>query len=88
MIGAFDLVHPQSPDYAARLEALGAKRLTAPGNLKFAAAPLPVDEAELARLRQRHRRRASSGSPPAPIPARKQPSPTSITAWPRRIPAC
>ncbi len=51
VIGAFDLVHPQSPDYGARLAALGAKGLTAPGNLKFAAAPLPVNPAELDRLR-------------------------------------
>ena len=64
------------------------ERLTAPGNLKFAAAPLPVDEAELARLRQAIGAAASSGSPPAPIPARRRPSPPSTNAWRQRIPAC
>ncbi|GAC1342843.1 MAG: 3-deoxy-D-manno-octulosonic acid transferase [Acetobacteraceae bacterium] len=51
VMGAFDLVHPQSPDYAARLQALGARCLAPPGNLKLAAEPLPVDPAELASLR-------------------------------------
>jgi 3-deoxy-D-manno-octulosonic-acid transferase len=52
LLGAFDRVHPQSPEYAERLAALGARRLDPPGNLKLAAPPLPVDEAELACLRQ------------------------------------
>ncbi len=52
VLGAFDSVHPQSPDYGARLLALGARRLEPPGNLKLAATPLPVDAAELARLRR------------------------------------
>jgi 3-deoxy-D-manno-octulosonic-acid transferase len=36
---------------AARFRDLGAARVATPGNLKFAAPPLPVDEAELVRLR-------------------------------------
>jgi len=51
IIGAFDRIHPQSPEYAERLRLLGARTLESPGNLKFAAPRLPVDEAELARLR-------------------------------------
>ncbi|HYZ61482.1 MAG TPA: glycosyltransferase N-terminal domain-containing protein, partial [Acetobacteraceae bacterium] len=50
MLGAFDRVHPQSPEYGERLRALGARRLEPAGNLKLAAPPLPVDAAELARL--------------------------------------
>lgn len=53
LLGAFDLVQAQSEPDAARLAALGARGVTAPGNLKFAAPPLPVDAAELLRLRQR-----------------------------------
>ncbi|MCK5167763.1 MAG: 3-deoxy-D-manno-octulosonic acid transferase, partial [Rhodospirillaceae bacterium] len=34
-----------------RFEKLGAKNVSAPGNLKYAAGPLPVDEAELAKLK-------------------------------------
>jgi 3-deoxy-D-manno-octulosonic-acid transferase len=51
LLGAFDRVHPQSPEYAERLRSLGARRLEPPGNLKLAAPPLPADAAELARLR-------------------------------------
>ena len=50
LLGGFAHIHPQSPEDAARFHALGAPTLTAPGNLKLAAAPLPVDAAELARL--------------------------------------
>ncbi|MDT7952299.1 MAG: 3-deoxy-D-manno-octulosonic acid transferase [Acetobacteraceae bacterium] len=50
VVGAFDCVHAQSADYAHRLEQLGARRLLAPGNLKLAAASLPVDAAEASRL--------------------------------------
>lgn len=51
VIGAFDVVHPQSAADAERLRSLGARRVDTPGNLKLAAPPLPVDAAELARLR-------------------------------------
>lgn len=50
VIGAFDCVHAQSPDYAGRLQLLGARNLLPPGNLKLAAPQLPVDAAESARL--------------------------------------
>jgi 3-deoxy-D-manno-octulosonic-acid transferase len=43
-------VWAQSAADAARLQALGARGVCAPGNLKLAAAPLPVDPQELARL--------------------------------------
>jgi 3-deoxy-D-manno-octulosonic-acid transferase len=51
LLDAFDLCLAQSEESASRFRALGALRVEAPGNLKFAAPPLPVDEAELARLR-------------------------------------
>ncbi len=51
LLGHFQLIMPRSAEDAARLLALGAPAVTAPGDLKFAAAPLPVDEAALAALR-------------------------------------
>ncbi len=51
LFGAFDRVQAQSEGDAGRLLALGARDVTAPGNLKFAALELPADAAELARLR-------------------------------------
>jgi 3-deoxy-D-manno-octulosonic-acid transferase len=50
VMGAFDAVWAQSAADAARLQALGARRVSAPGNLKFAAPPLPADPSELVRL--------------------------------------
>ena len=50
ILGVFDLIWAQSDADAARLSALGARRVTSPGNLKFAAPSLPADPAELARL--------------------------------------
>ena len=50
LLGAFEAVWAQSPEDAARLTALGARNVSAPGNLKFAAPDLPADAAELARL--------------------------------------
>ena len=50
VLSAFTLVLAQSEADAARLRALGAAGATCPGNLKFAAPPLPADPAELARL--------------------------------------
>ncbi len=50
LLGSFDLILPQDDASAQRLRDLGA----APGpelNLKYAAAPLPADPAELGRLR-------------------------------------
>jgi 3-deoxy-D-manno-octulosonic-acid transferase len=51
LLGAFDVCLAQTEDVAARFRELGASRVATPGNLKFAAAPLPADEVELARLR-------------------------------------
>ena len=50
LFGAFDRTQAQSEGDAGRLRALGAREVTAPGNLKFAAPGLPVVPAELARL--------------------------------------
>ncbi len=53
VLGAFDRVQAQSAVDAARLRALGARAVEAPGNLKLAAPDLDCDTAELARLRAR-----------------------------------
>jgi 3-deoxy-D-manno-octulosonic-acid transferase len=50
VLGGFCQVQAQSAEDAARLQALGACNVTAPGNLKLSAPPLPADPAELARL--------------------------------------
>jgi 3-deoxy-D-manno-octulosonic-acid transferase len=52
LLASFTLCLAQSAREAAALEALGAARVAAPGNLKFAAPPLPADAAELARLQR------------------------------------
>lgn len=51
VLGAFDLVFAQSEADRARFAALGARDPLCWGNLKYAAPPLPADEAELTRLR-------------------------------------
>lgn len=50
LLGSFRQVQAQSAEDAARLQALGARNVTSPGNLKLSAPPLPADPAELARL--------------------------------------
>ncbi len=50
LLGVFDRVQARSEADADRLRMLGATRVEAPGDLKFAAPPLPVDTAELDRL--------------------------------------
>ncbi len=50
LLGMFDRVQARSAADADRLRALGAIRVEAPGDLKFAAPPLPADAAELGRL--------------------------------------
>lgn len=52
LLESFVLCLGQDDAQAQRLAALGAARTRMVGNLKYAAAPLPVDEAELGRLRQ------------------------------------
>ena len=50
LLGGFAAIHAQSTGDAAHFRALGAQRVLEWGNLKFFAAPLPVDEAALAVL--------------------------------------
>ncbi len=50
LLGGFDRVQARSDADLQRLRILGARRVKAPGDLKFAAPPLPVDAAELARF--------------------------------------
>lgn len=50
LLGGFQLCLAQDEDEARRLGALGAPAVKAPGNLKFASPPLPVDEKEAGRL--------------------------------------
>lgn len=50
LLRGFDLCLAQSPVDEERLRAFAAPNLSCAGNLKFAAPPLPVGEAELARL--------------------------------------
>jgi 3-deoxy-D-manno-octulosonic-acid transferase len=50
LLGAFQHVQARSAEDAARLRALGAGHITVPGDLKFAAAPLPFDTQEAAAL--------------------------------------
>ncbi len=52
VLGGFALIHPQSQGDADRLTSLAPQHthILPPGNLKLAAAPLPVDNSELSRL--------------------------------------
>jgi 3-deoxy-D-manno-octulosonic-acid transferase len=50
LLGVFDRVRARSDADAERLRVLGARCVEAPGDLKFAAPPLPFDAAELNRL--------------------------------------
>jgi len=47
LLDKFSLCLAQSADDGAKLTALGARRVQVPGNLKFAAAPLPAAEEDL-----------------------------------------
>lgn len=51
LLGAFRLVLAQSGTYSERFRALGASEVSVAGNLKYAAPPLPADDAKLAALR-------------------------------------
>ncbi len=51
MLGGFAWIAARSAEDAARLRGLGAASVTAPGDLKFAAAELPADADALAALR-------------------------------------
>jgi 3-deoxy-D-manno-octulosonic-acid transferase len=50
VLGGFSLVQARGDADAERLRALGARHVDSPGDLKFAAPPLPADQAELVRL--------------------------------------
>jgi 3-deoxy-D-manno-octulosonic-acid transferase len=50
ILGGFIRVQARSEQDADRLRLLGARCVDSPGDLKFAASPLPADAAELARL--------------------------------------
>jgi 3-deoxy-D-manno-octulosonic-acid transferase len=50
VIGSFDCIMARSDADAARFTGLGGRGVTAAGDLKFAAGPLPADPHELARL--------------------------------------
>ena len=52
LLGSLAVVQAQSETDAERLRELGARNVTVPGNLKFAALPLPADGDELARARE------------------------------------
>jgi len=51
MLGSFETIQAQSEIDATRLRKLGAPVVLTPGNLKFAAPPLPANPVELARAR-------------------------------------
>lgn len=51
VVGGFALIQARGALDAERLRALGGIHVRSPGDLKFAAPPLPVDTAELERLR-------------------------------------
>ena len=72
--GAFGRVLAQSPADAARVVALGGRHVTAPGNLKFAAPPLPVADGALAELR------ASVGHRPLWVAASTHPGEEALAA--------
>ena len=51
ILGRFALIQARGDQDADRLRSLGATHVDSPGDLKFAAPPLPVDQMELDRLR-------------------------------------
>ncbi len=74
LLGSFDLIQAQSGQDAKRLRSLGARAVETPGNLKFAAPKLPVDEAEWDRLA------ASIGHRPVWLAASTHPGEEEIAA--------
>ncbi len=53
VLNGFARIHARGPEDAARLHALGATNVSSPGDLKFAAPPLPADLTALTQLRDR-----------------------------------
>jgi 3-deoxy-D-manno-octulosonic-acid transferase len=52
LLGSLVAIQAQSQTDAERLRELGARDVTVPGNLKFAASPLPADASEVSRVRE------------------------------------
>ncbi len=52
LLGSLAVIQAQSETDAERLRELGARAVTVPGNLKFAASPLPADTSELSRVQK------------------------------------
>jgi 3-deoxy-D-manno-octulosonic-acid transferase len=74
LLAPFALVLAQSEGDAGRYRAFGAQRVSVAGNLKYAAPPLPADEAKLAELR------ALIGTRPAWLAASIHPGEDSAVA--------
>lgn len=74
LLEGFSVCLGQSAEDVLRLRRLGAQMPSCVGNLKFAAAPLPADERELARLR------ASFGDRPVWFAASTHPGEEEMTA--------
>ncbi len=74
VIGSFDCILARSEADAARFIALDGRNVEAFGDLKFAASPLPVDAAELARLQ------GAFGSRPAWLAAATHPGEEDVAA--------
>ncbi len=74
VIGSFDCILARSEADAARFAALGGREVVAFGDLKFAAAPLPADPCELARLQ------LAIGAAPAWLAAATHPGEEAIAA--------
>lgn len=72
--GAFDAVLAQSPEDAARIAALGGRHVSVPGNLKFAADPLPAADADVRAMR------AAVGDRPIWIAASTHPGEEAMVA--------
>lgn len=74
LMACLDLVQAQSEADAERLMVLGARHVSAPGNLKFAAPPLDCNASELGRLR------AGLGERPCWVAASTHPGEEAIVA--------
>ncbi len=74
VLSAFDAIWAQSDADAARLRSLGARCVSSPGNLKFAAPPLPAEPSELTRLQ------ALIGNRPRWLAANTHPGEEAIAA--------
>lgn len=74
LVGAFDLIAAESSASAERYAKLGGREVAAPGNIKHAAAPLPVDDMELVAMR------SAVGGRPLWVAASTHPGEESLVA--------